>query len=46
MEGWSMKHTGTAKARLAIDFLLCYQATEISSTEEKGTPPPLQREIC
>lgn len=37
--------TGAAKAGLAIDFLLCYQATEISPTKEKDAPPPLEREI-
>ena len=45
-EGQGVEHIGAAKARLAIDFLLCYQATEISPTIEKDKPPPLQREIC
>lgn len=35
-EDLGLRGTGTAKARLAVDFLLCYQATEIASTKEKG----------
>ena len=34
-EGEGVEHIGAAKARGAIDFLLCYQATEISPAVEK-----------
>lgn len=45
-EGQGVKRTGAAKARLAIDFLLCHQATEISPTKERDTPSLRDREIC
>ena len=43
MEGQGVEHSGAAKARLAIDLLLCYQATEISPTVEKRSTTTLSK---
>ena len=42
-EGQGVEHIRAAKARGAIDFLLCYQATEISPAVEKRPTTTLSK---